>query len=133
MCDSKHGLPWSLPDRRDALSEGETGERPAMQSRNPSTLQQSVQASAKKAEQQVKTYKLVAVPFLLWEGEFEGHLETVTFIAVNEERNHKWWEVNVGTFESDFRKVVSPELARHVVEKLRAGETVSSSLTGMSW
>jgi len=30
----------------------------------------------------------------------------------------------VGTFESDFRKIVSPELARHVVDKLRAGETV---------
>jgi hypothetical protein len=29
----------------------------------------------------MKTYKLVAVPFLLLEGEFKGHLDTVTFIA----------------------------------------------------
>jgi hypothetical protein len=26
----------------------------------------------------MKTYKLVAIPFLLPEGEFKGHLETVT-------------------------------------------------------
>jgi len=30
----------------------------------------------------------------------------------------------VGTFESDFRKVVSAEMARHVIEKLQAGKTV---------
>lgn len=27
-------------------------------------------------------------------------------------------------FESDFSKIVSAEMARHVVDKLRAGETV---------
>jgi hypothetical protein len=70
------------------------------------------------------TYKLVAVPFLLLEGAFRGHLETVTFIAASEQETHKWWSVNVGTFESDFSKVVSPELARHIVGRLRAGETV---------
>lgn len=70
------------------------------------------------------TYKLVAVPSLLREGEFRGHLETVTFIAAGDHATHKWWSVNVGTYESDFSKIVSPELARHVVEKLRAGETV---------
>lgn len=36
--------------------------------------------------------------------------------------------MNVGTFESDFSKIVSPELARHVVGRLRAGETVEGSL-----
>lgn len=72
----------------------------------------------------MKTYKLVAVPFLLREGEFKGHLETVTFIAASEEETHKWWSVNVGTYETDFNRIVSPELAGHLVEKLRAGETV---------
>ena len=70
------------------------------------------------------TYKLVAVPSLLREGESKGHLETVTFIAAAEHDTHKWWSVNVGTYESDFSMIVSPELARHVVDKLRAGETV---------
>jgi hypothetical protein len=69
-------------------------------------------------------YKLVAVPFLLLEGDFKGHLETVTFVAETEEKSHKWWAVNVGTFEKDFAQVVSPELATHIVSKLRAGETV---------
>lgn len=35
------------------------------------------------------TYELVAVPSLLSEGEFKGHLEIVTFVAANEERTHK--------------------------------------------
>jgi hypothetical protein len=72
----------------------------------------------------MKTYKLVAVPFLLREGDFKGHLETVTFIAANEDQSHKWWSVNVGTYETDFKRIVSPELAQHLVQKLRAGETV---------
>ena len=72
----------------------------------------------------VKTYKLVAVPFLLPEGEFKGHLETVTFVAASEAESHKWWAVNVGTFERDFSQVVSRELARHLVNQLRAGVTV---------
>ncbi len=72
----------------------------------------------------LKTYKLVAVPFLLSEGEFKGYLETVTFVAASEAESHKWWAVNVGTFERDFSQVVSPELARHLVNQLRAGVTV---------
>ena len=69
-------------------------------------------------------YKLVAVPHLLAEGEFKGHLETVTFVAATESESHKWWSVNVGTFERDFSQVVSPELATHFVNRLRAGETI---------
>ncbi|MBS1798947.1 MAG: hypothetical protein JSS95_03895 [Acidobacteria bacterium] len=71
-----------------------------------------------------QTYKLIAVPFLRPEGDYKGRLETVTFIAASEHDTHKWWSVNVGTFEKDFEKIVSPELAKHVAEKLRAGETV---------
>jgi hypothetical protein len=69
-------------------------------------------------------YKLIAVPFLLREGDFRGRLEKVTFIAASESETHKWWTVNVGTYETDFRQIVSPELAKHAVERLRAGETV---------
>ncbi|WP_213805796.1 hypothetical protein [Granulicella sp. dw_53] len=71
-----------------------------------------------------KTYKLVAVPSLSTEGVFKGRLETVTFVAASEKESHKWWSVNVGTFEKDFTKVVSPELAKHLVNQLRAGEIV---------
>lgn len=71
----------------------------------------------------MKTYKLVAVSFLLREGDFKGHLETVTFIAANENESHRWWSVNVGTYEMDFKRIVSPELAQHLIQKLRAGET----------
>jgi hypothetical protein len=72
----------------------------------------------------IANYKLIAVPFLRREGDYKGHLETVTFIAASEQETHKWWSINVGTYENDFRKIVSPELAKYVVEKLCAGETV---------
>lgn len=64
-------------------------------------------------------YKLVAAPHLLPGGDFRGYLETVTFIAANETESHKWWAVNVGTFEKDFMKIVSPELAANIVSRLR--------------
>ena len=57
-------------------------------------------------------------------GDFKGHLETVTFIAANENQTHKWWAVNVGTFEKDFTKIVSPELAANIMSRLRKGEIV---------
>ena len=67
-------------------------------------------------------YKLVAAPHLLPGGDLKGHLETVTFIAANENETHKWWAVNVGTFEKDFTKIVSPELAQNIMTRLRQGE-----------
>ena len=51
-------------------------------------------------------YKLTATPFLLLEGEDKGHLETVTFIATSERDTQKWWSVNVGSYETDFSKLV---------------------------
>jgi hypothetical protein len=60
-------------------------------------------------------YKLVAAPHLSPGGDFKGYLETVTFIAANENETHQWWAVNVGTFEKDFTKIVSSELAQNIV------------------
>jgi hypothetical protein len=48
----------------------------------------------------------------------------VTFIAATENETHKWWAVNVGTFEKDFTKIVPPELAAIIVARLRRGEIV---------
>jgi hypothetical protein len=70
----------------------------------------------------VSIYKLIAAPHLLPAGDFKGHLETVTFIAANEHETHKWGAVNVGTL--DFRRIVSPELARDIMHRLRRGEIV---------
>jgi hypothetical protein len=53
----------------------------------------------------MKTYKLVAVPFLLPEGEFKGHLETVTFVAASEAESHKWWAVR--SVSTSLRQVAS--------------------------
>jgi hypothetical protein len=71
------------------------------------------------------SYRLIAVPHLLAEGELKGHFETVTFTAESGEGEvHKWWSVNTGTFEADFSKIVNPVTAREIVNRLRAGETV---------
>jgi hypothetical protein len=69
-------------------------------------------------------HKLVAAPHLLPAGDFQGHLETATLIAASETESHKWWAVNVWTFEKDFTKIVSPELAQNIVSRLRRGEIV---------
>jgi hypothetical protein len=69
-------------------------------------------------------YKLIATPHLLYEGDFKGYLERVTFIAANEFETHKWFSVNVGSFERDFGEIVSPELAASIVFRLRQGEIV---------
>ena len=78
------------------------------------------------------TYKLIAVPFLLHEGDYKGHLETVTFIAASENDTHKWWSVNVGTFEKDFTRIVSPEIAKYVAESCVPGGLWSSP-TATNW
>jgi hypothetical protein len=69
-------------------------------------------------------YKLVAIPSLLLEGDFKGHLETVTFVATSESDSRRWWSVNAGTYEADFAKIVSRELSSNIVSRLREGETV---------
>lgn len=70
------------------------------------------------------SYKLKAEPFLLIEGPFKGHLETITFIASSDSHSFKWWSVNTGTLVKDFQKIISLELDKHIVEQLRVGETV---------
>lgn len=69
-------------------------------------------------------YKLTAIPSLLLEGDFKGHLETVTFVATSEIDTRKWWSVNSGSYERDFAKIVSQELSSDIVSRLREGETV---------
>jgi hypothetical protein len=69
-------------------------------------------------------YKLTATPFLLLEGEDKGHLETVTFIATSERETQKWWSVNVGSYETDFSKLVHSSAAKEIVNRLRSGESV---------
>lgn len=69
-------------------------------------------------------YRLTATPSLLFEGEDEGHLETVTFIATSERETQKWWSVNVGSYETDFSKLVHSSAAKEIVNRLRSGETV---------
>lgn len=68
-------------------------------------------------------YKLIAVPFLKSEVEGKRTLEAVTFIAASESATHRWTSANAGTFEQDFQRIVSPELAKHADETLKAGKT----------
>ena len=69
-------------------------------------------------------YKLTATPFLLSEGDGKAHLETVTFVAEADGDTHKWWSVNLGSYESDFGGIVHSSAAKEIVRRLRDGETV---------
>jgi hypothetical protein len=69
-------------------------------------------------------YKLTAIPFLQLEGGDKGHLETVTFVATSEREMQKWWSVNVGSYETDFSRLVHSLAAKEIVNRLRSGETV---------
>ena len=77
-------------------------------------------------------YKLVAAPHLLPAGDFKGHLETVTFIAANENETHIWWAVNVGTFERTLRRLSRRNSHRTLCID-SAKERSLSSRTAMSW
>jgi hypothetical protein len=58
-------------------------------------------------------YKLIAVPHLLTKGEHKRHFETVTCTAESGQGDvHKWWCVNIGTFEADFSRIVTRRLRR---------------------
>jgi hypothetical protein len=69
-------------------------------------------------------YKLTAIPFLLLEGEDKGHLETVTFVASSDRETQKWRSVNVGSYETDFSKLVHSSAAKEILNRPRSGETV---------
>lgn len=70
-------------------------------------------------------FTLTAIPDLLPEGEFKGHLETVTFIANDGNTTHKWWSTNIGTYADDFARIVPRPEARRILDQLRRGETVT--------
>ncbi|RZU39312.1 hypothetical protein [Edaphobacter modestus] len=70
-------------------------------------------------------FTLTAIPNLLPEGEFKGHLETITFVASDGYTTHKWWSTNIGTYAEDFAKVIPSEEANVILARLRAGETVT--------
>jgi hypothetical protein len=51
---------------------------------------QGSRANGQEIEDGIQMYKLLAITFLFSEGEFKGHLETVTFVAASEAKSHQW-------------------------------------------
>lgn len=71
-----------------------------------------------------QTFTLTAIPSLLREGDQQGHLEYVTFIAEDGDAQHKWSVTNNGTFAEDFAKIVPPDTVLDILTRLQRGETV---------
>jgi hypothetical protein len=69
-------------------------------------------------------FVLTAVPKLLPEGPFQGHLEYVEFKADNGKASHLWWSTNTGTYVEDFARIMPKAEAYAIVAALRRGETV---------
>ena len=62
----------------------------------------SRRSSTSRAIAQAISFTLTAVPLLLAEGEYKGHLEYVSFIASEGGYSKKWSATNGGTFAEDF-------------------------------
>jgi hypothetical protein len=70
-------------------------------------------------------FVLTAIPQLLPEGPFKGHLEHVQFIASDGCTTHKWWSTNTGTYGDDFARIMPRAEANSLLSRLRQGETVT--------
>jgi hypothetical protein len=70
------------------------------------------------------TYKLTAKPSLISEGEFQGELRSVAFIATSPIETMQWFVINCGQFERAFSKLIPRGLATEMVDALTRGEAV---------
>ena len=70
------------------------------------------------------TYSLTAIPWPLSNGENEGHLEYVLFVATDGMQTHKWSSTNTGAFIEDLGRIVPPGNARDIYTRLLRGEPV---------
>jgi hypothetical protein len=71
-----------------------------------------------------ETFTSTAIPWALREGDHEGHLEYVTFIAEDGGVRYKWSATNTGTFAQDFAKIVLLGNAQDLLTRLQRGEAV---------
>jgi hypothetical protein len=72
----------------------------------------------------IGTYKLIAKPCLISEGEFKGELRSVAFIATSPTETMQWFVINCGQFEWAFSDLVTRRCATEMVDALRRGEAV---------
>jgi hypothetical protein len=70
------------------------------------------------------TFTLTAKPSLFSEGQFEGELRSVEFIASSTTETVQWHVVNCGQLEKAFSKLIRQRLATEAVETLARGEDV---------
>jgi hypothetical protein len=75
-------------------------------------------------------YTLIAKPHFLPWGDFKGHLQKVTFVAIPEptalgQVTRRWWTANAGTLAKDFSSLVPSSEAIAILEDLRRGHTVT--------
>jgi hypothetical protein len=72
----------------------------------------------------MERYKITATPSFYTEGEYEGKLKSVTFTAISENDTRQWFAKNCGHFEKAFLRIMSPSLAKVMVDALTEGDEV---------
>jgi hypothetical protein len=68
-------------------------------------------------------FTVTVAPKFLVEGEHKGHLESVHFVATDGISLHRWWRVNTGTLDDDFRAIFG-DWGPGILARLRSGETL---------
>jgi len=68
-------------------------------------------------------YTVTIRPGFIAEGEHKGHLEYLHFSATDGSNVQKWWTVNAGSLDQDFRTLFG-DWGIGILDRLRNGETV---------
>jgi len=68
-------------------------------------------------------FTVTVAPKFLVEGEHKGHLESLHFVATDGISLHRWWRVNTGTLDEDFRAIFG-DGGPGILARLRSGETL---------
>jgi hypothetical protein len=69
-------------------------------------------------------YQLIAIPSLIAEGQFEGELKGITFLAVSPTDRIQWFAINCGQFERAFCKLIPTKLTEMIFAALLCGDEV---------
>lgn len=69
-------------------------------------------------------YKLSATPSLITDGEFEGELKGIWFLATSPTDSKQWFAINCGQFAEAFSKLVSHRRAAEIVAALTQGDNI---------
>jgi hypothetical protein len=70
-------------------------------------------------------YSITAKPVLYAEGEYQGKLKGITFVASHPSDTREWFTKNCGHFEHAFTRLLPPDQATSILHSLTHGQEVT--------